>query len=167
MTIIFFFNNSLNKCICLFVFHFLIFFFFLKYSGSQEKVTQSKDSVNEDNWCTTFKQILENGTHGRGDEMKDMLQISLRSLDKPSHFGKMCCPLQFPLQISEDLYYFQDSVEVNGFPLQAIQCFFLLSVQFRLLCAGNINLRHFKRNTKITLTELTGQNSRQACWIDS
>ncbi|KAK9969258.1 hypothetical protein ABG768_027451 [Culter alburnus] len=63
----------------------------LLYSGSQEKVTQSKDSVNEDNWCTTFKQILENGTHGRGDEMKDMLQISLRSLDKPSHFDD-CTP---------------------------------------------------------------------------
>lgn len=141
--------------------------FFLKYSDSQEKVTQSKDSVNEDNWSTTFKQILENGTHARGDEMKDMLQISQRSLDKPSHFGKMCCPLQFPLQISEDLYFFQDSVEVNWFPLQAIQCFFLLSVRFRLLCAGNIKLRHYKHNIKITLIELTGQNSCQACWIDS
>ncbi|XP_051761474.1 melanophilin isoform X2 [Ctenopharyngodon idella] len=63
----------------------------LLYSGSQEKVTQSKDSVNEDNWSTTFKQILENGTHGRGDEMKDMLQISQRSLDKPSHFDD-CTP---------------------------------------------------------------------------
>ncbi|XP_051761477.1 melanophilin isoform X4 [Ctenopharyngodon idella] len=64
----------------------------LLYSGSQEKVTQSKDSVNEDNWSTTFKQILENGTHGRGDEMKDMLQISQRSLDKPSHFVDDCTP---------------------------------------------------------------------------
>lgn len=69
---------------------------FLKHSGSQEKVTQSKDSVSEDDWSTTFKQILENGTHGRGDEMKGMLQISQRSLDKPSHFGKMCCLLQCP-----------------------------------------------------------------------
>ncbi|XP_016351073.1 melanophilin-like isoform X2 [Sinocyclocheilus anshuiensis] len=58
----------------------------LLYSGSQEKVPQSKDSVTEDDWSTTFKQILENGTHDKGDEMKDMLQISQRNLDKPSHF---------------------------------------------------------------------------------
>ncbi|XP_043105366.1 melanophilin [Puntigrus tetrazona] len=63
----------------------------LLYSGSQEKVTQSKDSVTEDDWSTTFKQILENGTHGRGDEMKDMLHISQRSLDKPFHFDD-CTP---------------------------------------------------------------------------
>ncbi|XP_039504590.1 melanophilin isoform X2 [Pimephales promelas] len=61
----------------------------LMYSGSQEKVSQSKDS--EDNWSTTFKQILENGTHGRVDEMKDILQISQKSLDKPSHFDD-CTP---------------------------------------------------------------------------
>ncbi|XDV30515.1 hypothetical protein PO909_033430 [Leuciscus waleckii] len=60
----------------------------LLYSDSQEKVTQSKDSGNEDNWSTTFKQ---NRTHGRGDEMKDILQISQRSLDKPSHFDD-CTP---------------------------------------------------------------------------
>lgn len=97
-----FFNNSLNNLV-LFN-HLLSYFFysFLKYSGSQEKVTQSKDSGNEDNWSTTFKQ---NRTHGRGDEMKDILQISQRSLDKPSHFGKMHCPFQFPLQISEDLHF--------------------------------------------------------------
>ncbi len=47
-----------------------IYSFLLKFSGSQEKVTQSKDSVTEDDWSTTFKQVLENGTHGRGDEMK-------------------------------------------------------------------------------------------------
>lgn len=89
-----------------FIYVYLFIPSFLKYSGSQEKVTQSKDSVIEDDWSTTFKQILENGTHGRGDEMKDMmLQISQRSLDKPSHFGMMCCLLQFPLQISEDLYF--------------------------------------------------------------
>ncbi len=91
----------------IYVFIYLFIPSFLKFSGSQEKVTQSKDSVTEDDWSTTFKQVLENGTHGRGDEMKDMLQISQRSLDKPSHFGKMCCLLQFPLQISEDLYIFK------------------------------------------------------------
>ncbi|XP_059417900.1 melanophilin-like isoform X2 [Carassius carassius] len=58
----------------------------LLYSGSQEKVAQSKDSVTEDDWSSTIKQILENGTHDRAEEMKDMLQISQRSLDKPSHF---------------------------------------------------------------------------------
>ncbi len=91
----------------IYVFIYLFIPSFLKFSGSQEKVTQSKDSVTEDDLSTTFKQVLENGTHGRGDEMKDMLQISQRSLDKPSHFGKMCCLLQFPLQISEDLYFFK------------------------------------------------------------
>jgi len=45
--------------------------------------------------------------------MKDILQISQKSLDKPSHFGKMCGPFQFPLQISEDLQ--EDFVEMNGF----------------------------------------------------
>ncbi|KAK7154074.1 hypothetical protein R3I94_007442 [Phoxinus phoxinus] len=63
----------------------------LLYSGSQDKVTQSKDSGNEDNWSTSFKQILENGSYGRGDEMKDIMQISQRSLDKPFHFGD-CTP---------------------------------------------------------------------------
>uniref|UniRef100_A0A673KKI8 Melanophilin b n=1 Tax=Sinocyclocheilus rhinocerous TaxID=307959 RepID=A0A673KKI8_9TELE len=63
----------------------------LLYSGSQEKVPQSKESVTEDDWSTTFKQILENGTHDKGDEMKDMLQISQRSLEKPSHFDD-CTP---------------------------------------------------------------------------
>uniref|UniRef100_A0A8C2GAJ0 Melanophilin b n=1 Tax=Cyprinus carpio TaxID=7962 RepID=A0A8C2GAJ0_CYPCA len=63
----------------------------LLYSGSQEKVPQIKDSLTEDDWSTTFKQIPENGTHDRVDEMKDMLQISQRSLDKPSHFD-YCIP---------------------------------------------------------------------------
>ncbi|XP_059355356.1 melanophilin-like [Carassius carassius] len=63
----------------------------LLHSGSQEKVTQSKDSVTEDDWSTTFKQILENGTHGRVDEMKGMLQIGQRSLDRPSRFDD-CTP---------------------------------------------------------------------------
>ncbi|XP_042619585.1 melanophilin-like isoform X4 [Cyprinus carpio] len=64
---------------------------FSLYSGSQEKVAQIKDSITEDDWSTTFKQIPENGTHDRVDEMKDMLQISQRSLDKPSHFDD-CIP---------------------------------------------------------------------------
>uniref|UniRef100_A0A9J8A2W7 Melanophilin b n=1 Tax=Cyprinus carpio carpio TaxID=630221 RepID=A0A9J8A2W7_CYPCA len=63
----------------------------LLHSGSQEKVTQSKDLVTEDDWSTTFKQILENGIHGRGDEMKGILQNSQRSLDRPSHFDD-CTP---------------------------------------------------------------------------
>ncbi|XP_073702225.1 melanophilin isoform X2 [Garra rufa] len=64
----------------------------LLYSGSQEKVTQNKDcEVSEDDWSTIVKQILENGTHGEGDEMKDVLQTSQRSPEKPSHFDD-CAP---------------------------------------------------------------------------
>ncbi|XP_051998910.1 melanophilin-like isoform X2 [Xyrauchen texanus] len=59
---------------------------FLLHSGSHEKITQRKDSLTEEDWPTTFKQILENGTHDRGHEMKDVFQISQRSLDKPSYF---------------------------------------------------------------------------------
>ncbi|XP_051566900.1 melanophilin-like isoform X2 [Myxocyprinus asiaticus] len=65
---------------------------FSLYSGCQEKITQSKGSVVEEDWSTTFKQILENGAHGKGDEMKDMFQISQRNLDKPSHFFDDCTP---------------------------------------------------------------------------
>ncbi len=76
--------------------------------------------------------------------MKDMLQISQRSLDKPSHFGKMCL-LQFPLQISEDLYFSRlyrgECVSPSGHPM-----FFLLSARFRIPCAGNMNLAHYKHN---------------------
>ncbi|XP_016093255.1 melanophilin [Sinocyclocheilus grahami] len=75
----------------------------LLYSGSQEKVPQSKDSVTEDDWYTTFKQILENGTHDKGDEMKDMLQISQRSLDKPSHFDDCTTHLEQRMTKSRSL----------------------------------------------------------------
>ncbi|XP_056321725.1 melanophilin isoform X3 [Danio aesculapii] len=63
----------------------------LRHSGSQEKITQTKDSQAEDDWSTTVKQILENGTHGKGNEMKDILHISQKSLDKASHFDD-CTP---------------------------------------------------------------------------
>ncbi|XP_057192971.1 melanophilin [Triplophysa rosa] len=53
------------------------------YAGSQEKILQNSGSVAEENCFTTFKQILENGTHGRGD---DMYHISQTSLDRPFHF---------------------------------------------------------------------------------
>ncbi|XP_021334598.1 melanophilin isoform X3 [Danio rerio] len=61
------------------------------HSGSQEKITQTKDSLAEDDWSTTVKQILENGTHGRGNEIKDIMHISQKSLDKASHFDD-CTP---------------------------------------------------------------------------
>ncbi|XP_051565047.1 melanophilin-like isoform X2 [Myxocyprinus asiaticus] len=67
---------------------------FLLYSGSQEKITQRKGSLTEEDWSTTFKQILENGTHDRGHEMKDMFQISQRILDKPSYFDDCTLDLE-------------------------------------------------------------------------
>ncbi|XP_052005112.1 melanophilin-like isoform X2 [Xyrauchen texanus] len=65
---------------------------FSLYSGSQEKITQSKGSVVKEDWSTTVKQILENGANVKGDEMMDMFQISQRSLDKPSRFFDDCTP---------------------------------------------------------------------------
>ncbi|XP_065107419.1 melanophilin isoform X1 [Paramisgurnus dabryanus] len=56
---------------------------FFMNAGSQEKITQSRGSVNEESCSTTFRQTLENGSHGRNN---DMLQISQRSLDRHSHF---------------------------------------------------------------------------------
>ncbi|XP_050974323.1 melanophilin [Labeo rohita] len=75
----------------------------LLYSGSQEKVTQNKESVGEDDWSTTVKQILENGTHGKVDEMKDMLQISQRSPDKLSHFDDCTSHLEQRMTKSRSL----------------------------------------------------------------
>ncbi|KAI2660618.1 Melanophilin [Labeo rohita] len=76
---------------------------FSLYSGSQEKVTQNKESVGEDDWSTTVKQILENGTHGKVDEMKDMLQISQRSPDKLSHFDDCTSHLEQRMTKSRSL----------------------------------------------------------------
>jgi len=67
------------------------------------------------------------------------LQISQKSLDKPSHFGKICGPFQFPLQISEDLHFLllqdlqEDFEEMNGFslPSNVFFLFFFLLVRFR------------------------------------
>ncbi|TRZ02751.1 hypothetical protein DNTS_005430 [Danionella cerebrum] len=81
----------------------------LQNSDTKEQVTLSSDSVNEEDWPRSCQQILENGT--LGVEMRDMLQISQRSLYKPT--GSTSYHLHRELFYSQDNSEDDDESETN------------------------------------------------------